>query len=294
MAPAALTGFLALCAWLLLTSGFAGAGKLLVVPMSGSHWLSMRVVVEKLSQRGHEVVVVMPEVGWHLDKSPNYMVKTYSTSYKLEDLNREFLVFTNAQWKSQDSNLFSLLTSPLNSFFEYIFSHCKSLFNDEKLIEFLRESAFDAVFTDPFDMCGLIVAKYFSLPSVVFTRGLFCHFLEEGAQAPSPVSYVPRFLSGFSDTMTFWERVKNQVSRLGEQMLCHNILTSTLQIASEILQQPVTAYDLYSHTSVWLLRTDFVFDYPKPVMPNMVFLGGINCEQRKPLKQVSHFSLRSL
>ncbi|KAK4817716.1 hypothetical protein QYF61_026406 [Mycteria americana] len=36
-------------------------GKLLVVPMDGSHWLSMRQVVEKLTKRGHEVVVVIPE-----------------------------------------------------------------------------------------------------------------------------------------------------------------------------------------------------------------------------------------
>ncbi|XP_006893591.1 PREDICTED: UDP-glucuronosyltransferase 1-8 [Elephantulus edwardii] len=291
MAPAALTGFLALCAWLLLTSGFAGAGKLLVVPMSGSHWLSMRVVVEKLSQRGHEVVVVMPEVGWHLDKSPNYTVKTYSTSYSLEDLSREFSLFADNHWKTQESELFFLFDNSASRVFEFFFSHCKSLFGDMNLVEFIRDSAFDAVLTDPFDMCGLIVAKYFSLPSVVFARGAFCHYLDEGTQAPSPISYVPRSFLRLSDNMTFWERVRNQIFFLEEHLFCHYFVKGALEIASEILQQPVTAYDLHSHTSIWLLRTDFVLDYPKPVMPNMVFVGGINCEQRKPLSKVSHLSL---
>ncbi|XP_006893586.1 PREDICTED: UDP-glucuronosyltransferase 1-7, partial [Elephantulus edwardii] len=179
----------------------------------------------------------------------------------------------------------------IRNVFKYFFSHCQSLFNDAKLVEFLRGSSFDAVFTDPFDLCGLIVAKYLSLPSVVFTRGVFRHFLEEGTQAPSPVSYVPRSLLGSSDTMTFKERVWNHIFHLGECLFHASFFKSGLEIASEILQQPVTAYDLHSHTSIWLIRTDFVFDYPKPVMPNMVFVGGINCEQRKPLSQVSHLPL---
>ncbi|KAK1166304.1 UDP-glucuronosyltransferase 1-6-like [Acipenser oxyrinchus oxyrinchus] len=36
-------------------------GKLLVVPMDGSHWISMKVVVEELGRKGHQVVVVIPE-----------------------------------------------------------------------------------------------------------------------------------------------------------------------------------------------------------------------------------------
>ncbi|KAM9248076.1 UDP-glucuronosyltransferase 1A10-like isoform 1-T1 [Dugong dugon] len=285
MAPAMLTGFLPLCVCLLLTPGFAEAGKLLVVPVDGSHWFTMRAVVEKLIHRGHELVVVMPEVSWHLGKSFNFTVKTYSTSYTLEDLNREFMVFVNYCWESQDLGILSAAMSPASAVFEHFFSHCRSLFNDRKLVEYIREGSFDAVFTDPFDLCGLIVAKYFSLPAVAFSRGPFCHHLEESTQSPSPVSYVPRGVSGLSDTMTFRERVWNQILHLEEHLFCHYFVKSGLETASEILQTPVTAYDLYSHTSIWLLRTDFVLEYPKPVMPNMIYIGGINCNQRKPLSQ---------
>ena len=142
------------------------------------------------------------------------------------------------------------------------------------------------------ELCGLIIAKYFSLPSVVFGKVIFCHSLEEGSQCPLAASYVPRMLSGFSDSMTFSERVWNYISLLQEHLLCRNLIKTALESASEILQMTVTAYDLFSHTSIWLLRTDFVLDYPKPVMPNMVFVGGINCHPGtgKPLSQVSHLS----
>lgn len=44
---------------------------------------------------------------------------------------------------------------------------------------------------------------------------------------------------------------------------------------------------LLSNVSVWLMRLDFVLDYPRPLMPNLVVIGGINCAQKKSLSQVS-------
>ncbi|XP_069926135.1 UDP-glucuronosyltransferase 1A10-like [Oryctolagus cuniculus] len=287
MSPAIMTGLLPLCASLLLMSGVGEAGKLLVVPMDGSHWFTMRLVVEKLIQRGHEVVVVMPEVSWQLAQSLNCTVKTYATSYTLEDMDREFMAFAKTQWKIREDSILSLSKGSAYNLFEIFFSHCRSLFNDKKLVEYLKENSFDAVFLDPFDMCGLIVAKYFSLPSVVFTRGVFCHYLEEATQCSYPPSYVPRNFLSFSDTMTFKERIWNHLSYFQERLLCSYFFKSVLEIASEVLPKPVTLYDLFSHTSIWLLRTDFVLEHPKPLMPNMVYIGGINCQQGKPL--LKHF-----
>ncbi|XP_021571767.1 UDP-glucuronosyltransferase 1-8-like [Carlito syrichta] len=253
MASAILTGPLPLCVCLLLTSGFAEAGRLLVVPVDGSHWFAMQSIMEKLILRGHEVVVVMPEVSWQLGKSLNCTIKTYKTSYTLENLDRELLFFTDDRWETPAKTVYSLLMTSATGFFDMIFSKCRSLFNDQKLVEYLKESSFDAVFFDPLDMCGLIVAKYFSLPSVVLARGIFCHYLEEGAQCPSPLSYVPRNFLGFPDAMNFKERVRNQIFLLEERIFCPYFLKKALEIASEVLETPVTAYDLFSHTSIWLL-----------------------------------------
>ncbi|XP_059134295.1 UDP-glucuronosyltransferase 1A7-like [Peromyscus eremicus] len=288
MAPVGLPASLPLCVCLLLASGFAQADRLLVVPMDGSHWFTMQMVVEKLIHRGHEVVAVVPEVSWQLGKSLNLTVKTYSTSHTLEDMNREFKYFFDTQWKNPEQSMVSFLTGSIKHFLELLFSHCRDLFNDKKLVEYLKQSSFDAVFLDPFDMCGLTVAKYLSLPSVVSSRGIFCHYLEEGAQCPSALSYVPRLLLKLTDTMTFKERVWNHISYMEEHIFCPQSLKTATDIASEVLQTPVTVNDLFSQVSIWLLRTDFVLDFPRPVMPNMVFIGGINCQQRKPISKVRY------
>ncbi|XP_035295838.1 UDP-glucuronosyltransferase 1-8-like [Cricetulus griseus] len=286
MAPAGSPTTLPLCVCLLLASGFAQAGRLLVVPMDGSHWFTMQMVVEKLIHKGHEVVVVVPEVSWQLGKSLNLTVKTYSTSYTLEDLDHRFKAASGGQWKTPEHRTLSIIRGFGKGFFDFIASHCRSLFNDKKLVEYLKQSSFDAVFLDPFELCGLTVAKYLSLPSVFFSRYFLCHYVEEGAQCPGPLSYVPRLFSKFTDTMTFMERVSNLVYYMEERVFCHYIFKTAVEIASEVLQTPVTMDDLFYQVSIWLFRTDFVLDFPKPVMPNMVFIGGINCQQRKPLSKV--------
>ncbi|XP_023578053.1 UDP-glucuronosyltransferase 1-8 isoform X5 [Octodon degus] len=285
MASACSPAPLPLCLCLVLASGFAQAGRLLVVPMDGSHWFTMRSVVEKLVQRGHEVVAVMPEASWQLGQSLNFTVKSYPTSHTVEELDHSFWIFADTQWKTPEQSMYSIATGSSQLFFELTFSRCRSLFNAKEIVDYLKKTPFDAVFMDPFDVCGLVVAKYFSLPSVVFARVIFCHLLEEGTQCPFPLSYVPRFFSGLSDTMTFHERVQNLFTHLEERLFCNYFHKSALEIAAEILQTPVSMYDLYSQPSVWLLRTDFVFDYPRPVMPNVVFVGGINCHEGKPLLQ---------
>ncbi|XP_051854354.1 UDP-glucuronosyltransferase 1A7-like isoform X8 [Antechinus flavipes] len=279
-------GLLPLWTWLLLAGGAAEAGKLLVLPMDGSHWLSMGMVVEKLHRSGHEVAMVIPEVSWRLGSSVPYTVKTYKPSYTLEEYNQVFRRFADNQWDDIRKDLFSAMKNPNTTvFFEYLFSNCRSLFQNAELLHFIRESAFDAIFFDPFDQCGFILAKYFSLPSVAFTRGLFCHFLEEATQSPSPLSYVPRGMSGLSESMTFAERLRNHFYHVQEVSLCPLFLQSPVSIASDILQRPLTVKELYRDTDIWLLRTDFVFDYPKPLMPNMVFVGGITCHASKPLSE---------
>ncbi|NP_001365304.1 UDP-glucuronosyltransferase 1A8-like precursor [Mus musculus] len=285
MAPAVFPASLPLRVCLLLAFGLAQAGRLLVVPMDGSHWFSMKMIVEKLSHRGHEVVVVIPEVSWHLGKSQNFTVKTYSVSYTLEDLSHHFNFFAHKQWENREVGMFSLLKHSGKGFFQVLFSHCRSLFNDKKLVEYLKQRSFDAVFLDPFDVCGLTIAKYFSLPSVVFSGGIFCHYLDEGAQCPSPPSYVPRILSKFADTMTFKERVWNYFSYMKERAFCPYFFKTAIEIASEVLQTPVTMTDLFSSVSIWMFRTDFVLEFPRPVMPNMVYIGGINCHPGKPLSK---------
>ncbi|KAJ3593694.1 hypothetical protein NHX12_006028 [Muraenolepis orangiensis] len=34
---------------------------------------------------------------------------------------------------------------------------------------------------------------------------------------------------------------------------------------------------------LWLMRIDFVFEFPRPTMPNVIYMGGVQCKPAKPL-----------
>ncbi|NWX21016.1 UD18 glucuronosyltransferase, partial [Aegotheles bennettii] len=275
-------------AWIsiLLLPGLSDGGKLLVVPMGGSHWLSMRSVVEKLTERGHEVVVVIPEVSWQMGTSQAYTVKTYPVSYTLEELDNYFHEYYDSHMKEMPfpQKALALYKSTAN-ILHRLFIQCKDLFNNKETLKYLNQSSFDAVLTDPVTLCGPILANYLSLPVVFFMRGFACNLQYEATQCPSPLSYTPRIFTFNSDHMTFFQRVENALVAFLELGYCNSFYEDELKFAAEVLQRDVSLLDLLKSASIWLLRYDFVFEYVRPVMPNMVFIGGINCAQRKPLPQ---------
>ncbi|XP_065606837.1 UDP-glucuronosyltransferase 1A9-like isoform X6 [Cyrtonyx montezumae] len=277
-----------LAAWIfiLLIPGLSEGGKLLVVPMVGSHWLSMKEVVQKLAERGHEVVVLKPEVSWQMGEAEKYAytVKTYPVSTKLEELDNAFQLYFSSHLKGLPFplNVLSLYSVSVEVF-GIFYLQCRELFSSTETLQYLNQSGFDAILTDPILMCGPLLANYFSLPFVFFMRGLPCDLHFGAAQCPSPISYAPRTFSFNSDHMTFFQRVENALISLLELFYCNGYYQAALQLSSEVLQRDVSLTDLLNNASISLMRFDFVFEYPRPVMPNMVFIGGINCAQKKPL-----------
>ncbi|NWU22706.1 UD16 glucuronosyltransferase, partial [Dyaphorophyia castanea] len=276
--------FLLLTSTLLLAEG----GKILVVPQDGSHWLSMRPVVEKLQQKGHEVVVLVPSTNLYMksQEPQNYTVKVYPVPYTPEYLDEMLKTYINANFVEQ--SVLNVVLTMYRSTIEIcsvFFTNCKSLLQNEELMQDLKESKFDVLFTDPVLMCGALVAEYLSVPSVYFLRGFPCGMDFAATQCPSPPSYVPRLFLDNSDSMTFSQRVKNMLVDLLEHFYCKPIYDNFEELAYEVFKKKVTAIELLSRASFWLMRYDFVFEFPRPVMPNMAFIGGINCAQRKNLSQ---------
>lgn len=286
---------------LLLLAGPSDGGKLLVVPMVGSHWLSMQEVVEKLSERGHEVVVLAPEVSWQMKMTQAYKVVTHPVTQTLEELDNAFREYLTVHLteKPFPLNTLALYNASVHVFSTF-FGQCKDLFRSQEILRFLNQSGFDAILTDPAFMCGPILAHHLSLPSVFFMRGFPCNLHFAAPQCPSPLSYIPRLFSFNSDHMTFFQRVENALISLLELDYCNGLFREALKLASEVLQRDVSLTDLVDPTAIWILRFDFVFEYVRPVMPNMVFVGGINCAKKKPLPkvmflllQIVHFPMKS-
>ncbi|XP_006209194.1 UDP-glucuronosyltransferase 1A1 isoform X1 [Vicugna pacos] len=261
-------------------------GKLLVVPVDGSHWLSLVSVIRELQQRGHDIVVIAPDASTHIKEGASYTLRKYPVPFQREELEKIFItlgrnVFENDPFLQRVIKMYQKVKEDS----ALLLSACSHLLHNKELMAFLAASNFDAVLTDPFLPCGPIVAQYLALPAVFFLNGLPCSLDSLGTQCPNPPSYVPRPLSSNPDHMTFLQRVKNMLVALSENFLCSVVYSPYASLASEVLQKDVTVQDLLKSGSIWLLRKDFVFDFPRPIMPNIVFIGGINCASKTPLSQ---------
>ncbi|RCU34635.1 hypothetical protein DVA81_19190, partial [Acinetobacter baumannii] len=40
---------------------------------------------------------------------------------------------------------------------------------------------------------------------------------------------------------------------------------------------------MFQAADLWLMRVDFVFEFPRPTMPNVVYIGGFQCKPAKAL-----------
>ncbi|XP_067994221.1 UDP-glucuronosyltransferase 1A1-like isoform X5 [Melanerpes formicivorus] len=268
--------------FVLLLWTFSEGGKLLVVPIDGSHWLSMHPVVERLRQRGHEIVVLAPEINLRIEPSVHYTTKTYSVSYTRDYVEAEF---KKLGYRSFTPQPLLEKISKMANITAMFFDSCKCLLSNKELIKYLEESKFDAVFMDPFFPCGQIVAEHLSLPSVYLIRGLPCGLDIHATLCPNPPSYIPRFFTLYTDRMAFLQRVGNLIASLSSSLACSFLYSPYNHLIKEFLQQEATVLELFSHASVWLMKYDFVFEYPRPLMPNMVLIGGISCSQEKALSQ---------
>ncbi|XP_005895066.1 UDP-glucuronosyltransferase 1-6 isoform X4 [Bos mutus] len=266
--------------------GFTLGDRLLVVPQDGSHWLSMKDIVEHLSEKGHEIVVVVPEVNLLLQESKHYTRKIHPVPFDQEEL--------EARYRSFGKHHFSprwLVTAPVVEYrnnmivINMYFLNCQSLLRHSDTLRFLRENKFDALFTDPALPCGVILAEYLNLPSVYLFRGFPCALENTFTRTPSPLSYVPRYYTQFSDHMTFLQRVGNFLVNYLENILLYALYSKYEDLAGEVLGRQVHLPALYRKASIWLLRYDFVFEYPRPVMPNMVLIGGSSCKKQGVLSQ---------
>ncbi|NXD28809.1 UD11 glucuronosyltransferase, partial [Spelaeornis formosus] len=267
---------------LLSLLGLAAAGKLLVVHIDGSPWFSIREVLDTLRHRGHEVVVVAPEVSLHIKPSKNFVMKLYSGPITQEEMEKDFKEFLYSFFEEGSFlERFPKVYEHMKRLGNLSVSACEHLLQNRELMSYLEESKFDGLLTDPVVPCGVILAEHLSLPSVYFLRGIPCGLDFEATQCPNPPSYVPRAFSELTDRMTFLQRVKNLLFDTQNLFLCDFVFDPFSKLASEFLQRQVTVLDLLRKGSVWLLRLEFVLDYPRPLMPNIIPIGGVHCAHKE-------------
>ena len=87
-----------------------------------------------------------------------------------------------------------------------------------------------------------------------------------------------------STEMTFWERLDNTYRQLEWTLFPRIPYLEESYLNRYLGNKPqVPINELVGQALLWLIDTDFAIDYPRPVMPNEVLIGGLTTRQGKPL-----------
>ncbi|XP_035483379.1 UDP-glucuronosyltransferase 2A1 [Scophthalmus maximus] len=285
------------CPWVWITfcvtcSTMVYGGKVLVLPVDGSHWVNMKVIIEELFSRGHQVTVLRSFNSWYIkETSAFYTSVTLNTESGFdEDLITTFvtqLLEIQREGKSAWTR-FKLEMEQSKKACEIHEKTCRmleQLFEDKDLIKSLQDANYDLFLTDPAIPGGVLLAHYLRLPLVFNVRWTSQgegHF----SIAPSPLSYVPMTGTELSDKMSFLERVLNiAIFGFTEYQIAQYIFPSYDALIKKYLGPDADFLSLFQAADLWLMRVDFVFEFPRPTMPNVVYMGGFQCRPAKPLPQ---------
>ncbi|KAJ8287058.1 hypothetical protein GJAV_G00046570 [Gymnothorax javanicus] len=82
------------------------------------------------------------------------------------------------------------------------------------------------------------------------------------------------------------QRVKNYLFYFSQDMI-FRIAASIVwdPIFSELRGKPISTCEVLGRADIWLIRTYWDFEYPRPFLPNFQFVGGLHCKPAKPLPE---------
>ncbi|XP_054679304.1 UDP-glucuronosyltransferase 2A2-like isoform X4 [Grus americana] len=272
--------------------------KVLVWPADNSHWLNMEYILQELVVRGHDVTVLLPSCFLILNPtqpSPFQfeVVEVPITKKEMASFLEEGFYF----WFYQERALpvwesiykVSQLMYKLENVTKII---CDEVLKNEALLERLKASNFDVLLADPLVPSGELFAEKLGIPFVYTIRFSIGNTVERlCGTLPAPPSYVPATLSHLTDRMSFLERLKNLFFYNVQDIVYHYLLWGSWdQYYSDVLGRPTTLCETMGKAEIWLIRTYWDFEFPRPFLPNFEFVGGLHCQPAKPLpKEMEEF-----
>ncbi|XP_039519864.1 UDP-glucuronosyltransferase 2C1-like [Pimephales promelas] len=266
-------------------------GKILVAPVEGSHWVNMDILIKALHGQGHSIDVIRTFNSWFVKENSTYYNSITIPNTKgmdeefVDDMLFKMIDYERGKSQLSTVQLYSYVFKAIHKTHEMICQLITNIFESAEILKTLKEKQYDLMLTDPAWGAGILLAHELKLPMVYNVRWTTTgegHF----DIAPSPMSYIPITGSGNTDKMNFFQRVKNAFFYLLMDIQNSRFNLPLYQtFCDKYFHPPVNYYELLQGADIWLMRVDFVFEFPRPTMPNVIYIGGFQC---KPAKALPH------
>ena len=268
---------------------FSTSYKILLVPLvQGSHVSCILAIARELGRRHHETHILVDE-GYEVKEDTAAEMKQFNITFVQIIDNR---YNSKAETKELIEKVVHRMTSDvfpykdlLESTSHWAESHAQLLFlENEPLIEKLNSAHYDLAVID-----GMYCTKHFYLlahrlgiPWITYTDYPDPWLM----RVPWSPSIVPGKFSFQSEKMSLIGRISNvwfsNIAKLDEQIvkIPENIITKYQRYG--VFDSVV---DLIERSKFFILTSDIIIDSPKPIMPNMIEVGGLTTQPAKKLPE---------
>ncbi|XP_074806330.1 UDP-glucuronosyltransferase 2A2-like [Natator depressus] len=200
--------------------GTVFCGNVLIWPAEASHWLNVKIIIQELIRREHNVTILVSNASLfitpHAETSERFEVypvpfgKNYIDSLIKEIVNLWLYNRPTTLTFWQFYKELGKLISKANKMNRQL---CDGVLASQDLMARLQRDKYDVLLSDPVTIGGDLVALKLGIPFVYSLRFTPASTVERHCgKMPSPPSYAPAALSELTDQLSFSERIKNIVS----------------------------------------------------------------------------------
>ena len=84
---------------------------------------------------------------------------------------------------------------------------------------------------------------------------------------------MPTLGSLLSDRMSFVDKLKNTLHySISQYIDLVTVRPNYHSLCNDFIDLSANIYSLIQGADLWLMRVDFVFEFPRPTMPNVVYI----------------------
>ncbi|XP_026200065.1 UDP-glucuronosyltransferase 2A1-like [Anabas testudineus] len=278
---------------ILCMTSSANGGNILVWYAEASHWINLKPVLETLIDRGHQVTVLIPSVSMFMktNEPSRFRYEPFNASFSLEAM-ETFMdkVFQFSMYEMDQMSYLQIyikFMDMMKTNMKFSLGYLDGVLKSDTTMKKLKEGNYDLLLADPIYPGSDLTAEILGIPLIFSLRFSIANNWERlCGQLPAPPSFVPAAMSKLTDKMNFSERVWNFVFYILQDIVLDNVFWKELdKYYSEVKGTPTSACEMMSTADIWLMRTYWDFDFPRPFLPNFKFVGGIHCRLAKPLPE---------
>jgi glucuronosyltransferase len=238
-----------------------------------SHNNVFSALTKELAVRGHDLTVVT-----------TYSLKNPPQNYRQIEISELRKVFS----EQKDFAEYGVIKR-LKTMYHGMMTSCPKILKTAEVKALLNER-FDLILISvAMNDCCLPFVHHFKVPFIFLSPAGLFPFTSAAVGNPEPAAFAPILFLPYTDHMNFWQRSINFISGMLIQILHNFVLKPSMNAAArEFFGDGIpTIQELEVNASIVLINHHVSLNYPRPLNPNVIEVGGMQIKQKPdPLPNV--------